>query len=347
MVNFCWKLTGGKRIFVLTTIFCLIIAVTTLVTWGGPFYIHVLTSLGFGYSALLSSYLLSVVLPRLNEQTTILLSLISAVGLGSINAWFWLENSFEIGVKGLLPTILLGIIFTGICYYYFHNRELKAQSDRALAQAKQKQAEQEKALILSQLRQMQSQIEPHFLFNTLANISALMEQDVTKARTMLEQLTELLRTTLAVSRQSHTTVGHEIRLIEAYLAIQKVRLDHRLTFTINIAPELQEITIPPMLIQPLVENAIKHGIEPQKRGGTITISIEKTTSQRLIITVQDDGIGLDASAQTKGSGVGLSNIKQRVHALYDNHAQMSIQQPEKGGFKVTIELPITEEKSAL
>ncbi|WP_260258693.1 sensor histidine kinase [Vibrio intestinalis] len=341
------KLTGRWRNFVFTTFFCLFIAATTSAVWGGPVHVHILTSLGFGYGALISSLIFETAMPNASHRAEIMVSLVSAIVIGSLNAWIWLAKFVGDGLDGLMPVVLLGIIFTSMCYYYFHNREKQAHAERIIEESKRKQAEQEKALILSQLRQMQSQIEPHFLFNTLANISALMEQDSAKARMMLEKLTELLRTSLANSRQSHSSIANEIRLIEAYLAIQKVRLDHRLNFEINIAAELREISIPPMLIQPLVENAIKHGIEPQKQGGTITISVEKYTQDRLIITVQDDGLGLEASSQTKGSGVGLSNIKQRVHALYDSQAKMSIQQPEQGGFKVTIELPMTKEPSAL
>lgn len=328
------------RNFIITSLFCLMVSIATYTIWGGKAYVHVLTSLGYGYSALLTSFFLNNLFPTLHNGIESAISLTFSVILGSLNAWFWLNTYLGANLSDLLPVVMLGIIFSLMCFYYFYNREQMMIADKLLEETKRKQVEQEKALILSQLMQMQSQIEPHFLFNTLANISALTSQDVTKARMMLDKLTELLRTTLANSRLSETTVDSEIRQLSAYLAIQKIRLDERLNFIINVDDELTYALIPPMLIQPLVENAIKHGIEPKAAGGTIDVSLSHH-QQHLKIQVKDDGVGLNELTETKGNGVGLSNIKQRVKGLYDQLGSVVVTQPQCGGFCVTISIPIT------
>ncbi|WP_348541616.1 sensor histidine kinase [Vibrio fluminensis] len=326
------------RNFIITSLFCLFVAVTTYTVWAGEAYVHVMTSFGYGYAALLSSLFLTSLFPSLNHIIETALSLTMSIILGSLNAWFWLSSYFGSNLSELLPVVMLGIVFSGMCFYYFYNREQMAIADKQLEETKRKQAEQEKALILSQLMQMQSQIEPHFLFNTLANISALMSQDVDKARMMVDKLTDLLRTTLTNSRRTETTVADEVRQLDAYLAIQKIRLDERLQFSIDVDPQLQQTTLPPMLIQPLVENAIQHGIEPKAVGGTITVCIFSQEGN-MVVRVSDNGIGISENPHTKGHGIGLSNIKQRIKGLYEQNGSVVVTQPEQGGFCVTISMP--------
>lgn len=194
----------------------------------------------------------------------ITISLTACLLFGVVNAQFWLGEYF--GISGMLPIGLMGLLFSAMCFFYFHSREKQAIAQRELETIKLEKAEKERALLLSQLKQMQSQIEPHFLFNTLANISALMSQDVDKARKMLDQLTALLRATLKSSREQKTTIDNETALIEAYLAIQQIRLGDRLRYSIEVEEGTGQLELPPMMLQPLVENAIIHGIEPKREG---------------------------------------------------------------------------------
>ncbi|ELU0012495.1 sensor histidine kinase, partial [Vibrio parahaemolyticus] len=256
---------------------------------------------------------------------------------GVINAQFWLGEYF--GISGMLPVLLMGLLFSGMCYFYFHSREKEAIAQRELESIKRENAEQERALLLSQLKQMQSQIEPHFLFNTLANISALMSQDVDKAKQMLDQLTALLRATLKNSREEHTTVENEITLIDAYLGIQKIRLGERLSYTIEVQEGLGNTELPPMMLQPLVENAIIHGIEPKREGGEVQLLI-KQEKQLLQIEVKDTGVGLSHVSNHSGSGIGLSNLKQRVDALFAGKGQVSISESSEGGVSVRLSWPM-------
>ncbi|AVH29121.1 sensor histidine kinase [Vibrio diabolicus] len=329
--------SGWLRSVVVTTLFCLFISVMTLSVWGGPYYVHVLVSFGFGYSALFFSWLVDKLFPSIPRRLEIALSLTACLLFGVINAQFWLGEYF--GISGMLPVLLMGLLFSGMCYFYFHSREKEAIAQRELESIKREKAEQERALLLSQLKQMQSQIEPHFLFNTLANISALMSQDVDKAKQMLDQLTALLRATLKSSREEHTTIENEIALIEAYLSIQKIRLDGRLSYKIEVEDGLGTTELPPMMLQPLVENAIVHGIEPKREGGEVSLLI-KREQQNLQIEVRDTGVGLNHVSGHMGSGVGLSNLKQRVEALFAGQGEVAISESAQGGVCVRLSWPM-------
>lgn len=324
-----------------TTIFCLVIALTTMTVWEGAFYIHVLISLGFGYSAIAASFLLDILLPKLPQQVEIIVSLSISLLVGTLNAQFWVQDHFGKGVDELKSVIMLGLVFTGICYYYFYTREQKVLAEQAIETLKRQQVEQEKALLLSQLKQMQSQIEPHFLFNTLANINALLSTDISKAGLMLEKLTALLRVTLTSSRESYTSIISEQEMLVAYLAIQQIRLGDRLCYEVNVEDDILRDKIPPFLIQPLVENAIKHGIEPKRDGGHIEVTIKRLNAN-IMIEVRDNGIGFQLDSTTTGHGVGLENIKQRLHALYHDCSEFIIIEPITGGICVQITLPTVD-----
>ncbi|MCQ9051450.1 sensor histidine kinase [Vibrio diabolicus] len=329
--------SGWLRSVVVTTLFCLFISVMTLSVWGGPYYVHVLVSFGFGYSALFFSWLVDKLFPSIPRRLEITLSLTACLLFGVINAQFWLGEYF--GISGMLPVLLMGLLFSGMCYFYFHSREKEAIAQRELESIKREKAEQERALLLSQLKQMQSQIEPHFLFNTLANISALMSQDVDKAKLMLEQLTALLRATLKSSREERTTIDNETALLEAYLGIQQTRLGDRLSYKIEVEEGLGRTELPPMMLQPLIENAIIHGIEPKRQGGEVSLLI-KREQQNLKIEVRDTGVGLNHVSGHMGSGVGLSNLKQRVEALFAGQGEVSISESAQGGVCVRLSWPM-------
>ena len=227
------------------------------------------------------------------------------------------------------PVIILGFIFSAACFLYFYTHEQKLQTQKELERARRIQTEQEKALLLSQLKQLQSQIEPHFLFNTLANISVLIDSDATSAKRMLEKLTELLRGTLQRSRQYNTTLKGELELVDAYLAIQKIRLGERLNYEISDHC-LGDLNIPPLLVQPLVENAVQHGIEPSSVGGKITIEVAENQDS-VTISVIDNGIGFSDTPSHAGQGIGLDNIRHRLTTLFGQHASLNLKENASGG----------------
>ncbi|HDM8157686.1 TPA: sensor histidine kinase [Vibrio harveyi] len=329
--------SGWPRSLLVTTAFCLFIAAMTLSVWGGPFYIHVVVSFGFGYSAIFFSWLVDRLFPTIPRLAEVAISLTACLLFGVVNAQLWLGEYF--GISSMLSVALMGLLFSAMCFFYFYSREQHAIAQRELEAIKREKAEQDRALLLSQLKQMQSQIEPHFLFNTLANISALMSQDVDKAKLMLEQLTALLRATLKSSREEQINIDNETALIEAYLGIQQTRLGDRLSYKIEVEEGLGRTELPPMMLQPLIENAIIHGIEPKREGGEVSLLI-KREQQNLLIEVRDTGVGLNHVSGHMGSGVGLSNLKQRVEALFAGQGDVSISESAQGGVCVRLRWPM-------
>ncbi|MBW3695218.1 sensor histidine kinase [Vibrio sp. T187] len=322
----------------LTTVFCTLIAITTQTIWGGELQVSLLISFGFGYSALLSSLAIVKLFPTAPKWVETLGSMLIAIALGTINAQYWLNGFLGESFSELKSVVLLGVIFCAICYYYFYTKEQKLIADNELEVAKRRQADQEKVVVLSQLKQLQSQIEPHFLFNTLANISVLIETDSDKAKLMLEKLTDLLRATLNNSRNEQSTIGQELDLIDAYLNIQKIRLGERLKFSIEIDGADRSMVLPPFLIQPLVENALTHGIEPAAAGGEVKVCITEN-KDGLEIQVSDNGAGLNNATSSSGNGMALANIRQRIDTLFDGKAKLTIKEQQGGGVISMITLP--------
>ncbi|MGJ7096433.1 sensor histidine kinase [Vibrio hannami] len=327
--------------YLVTTVVCVVIAAFTRTLWPGPYLQHLAISFGFGYSSIISANLLAYFFPKLTTAQNSILSMLFAVIVGTVHAHFWLSTYDGYSAqKGLLSVVILGIIFTSVCFNYFYHYEKKLIAEAELEKLKRQESEKEKALVLSQLSQLQSQIEPHFLFNTLANILALIENDNDKAKSMLNKLTELLRANLKITRESLTTIEQEMALLNAYLGIQQIRLAERLKFHISCDEQIKLTSLPPLLVQPLVENAISHGIEPKPEGGTINVEFKQTDSC-IVITVDDDGQGLSDQV-IAGHGIGLSNIRNRLKVLFDDGADLSITEKESGGVTASITLPHKE-----
>jgi CHASE1-domain containing sensor protein len=195
----------------------------------------------------------------------------------------------------------------------------------------------EREVVATQLRMLQAQIEPHFLFNTLANVISFIDRDPKSARRMLQHLTRSLRQALERSRENISTLEQEAEMLRDYLSIFTMRLGPRLDFTIEIPEELLKLPFPPMLLQPLVENAVKHGIEPKVEGGRIAIKAEKTNGL-LRLSVSDTGLGLSGPMNT--SGLGLENVRARLHALYSAGAGLVLEENMPCGATATIEVPL-------
>lgn len=333
---------GWARTLLFTTLFCAFIAVITASIWSAPYYENLMISLGYGYCAVFMSWGLERFVPKLAQQRTLSLAitLSAAVALGTVNAYYWVSKypGFDVW-NGIKPIFFLGIIFTSICFYFFHAQEQKMRLQQALEQTKREQIEQEKALIESELKQLQSQIEPHFLFNTLANVSVLVDANPEQAKVMLDKLTTLLRASMTGHRSSHVTIASEMKLLEAYLAIQGTRLGDRLTATFDISDAARNVMIPPYLLQPLVENAIKHGIEPCVKGGSIAIEAQNKGNQ-CVLKVVDNGLGLSVNSDNTGHGIGIKNAKSRLNAMYQGRATLTITENVQGGVTATITLPL-------
>jgi sensor histidine kinase YesM len=195
----------------------------------------------------------------------------------------------------------------------------------------------ERQLVETQLRMLQAQIEPHFLFNTLAHIITLIGKEPKKAAAMLHHLTETFRVSLHRSRQGASTLGQEIDLLRDYLSIHRMRMGERLRFTFDVPKDLLGLPLPPLLLQPLVENAVMHGIESSVEGGSIAISAERMPEGGVRIVVGDTGKGL--SVTSKKGGVGLSNVRERLDALYGSKARLILSENSPCGLQAAIEVP--------
>ena len=191
----------------------------------------------------------------------------------------------------------------------------------------------------NQLRLLQSQLEPHMLFNTLANLRVLIGLDAARAQSMLDRLIAFLRGTLGASRLDRHPLQAEFAHLDDYLALMAVRMGPRLRPLLDLPPELSGTPMPPLLLQPLVENAIKHGLEPKVEGGRIVIAAQRA-GDLLRLTVRDTGVGLGTSAG--GSNFGLEQVRARLATLYGARASLRLQAADdaEGGVLATIELPL-------
>jgi LytS/YehU family sensor histidine kinase len=189
---------------------------------------------------------------------------------------------------------------------------------------------------------LQAQIEPHFLFNTLANVGSLIDSDPPRARRLLDRLNDWLRVALVRTRSQQASLGDELALLENWLEILADRYCPRLTWQIDADAACRSQPFPPMLLQPLAENAIRHGIEPKVGGGHLRISA-RLEAHRLHIEVCDNGVGLaQTSGQTSAlsiNGTGLTNIRARLQALYGDAARLDLNTPLSGGITACLELP--------
>ncbi|MGE0801371.1 MAG: sensor histidine kinase [Lautropia sp.] len=192
----------------------------------------------------------------------------------------------------------------------------------------------EKQLAEARLRLLQAQIEPHFLFNTLANVVSLIEPAPARATAMLEHFIAYLRASLASSRATRGTIAQEATLLRDYLALLKIRMGDRLTFAIDVDPALGDEPMAPMLLQPIVENAVRHGLEPKVEGGRVTVDI-RLAGKRVLVGVEDDGLGFAPGAD---AGVGLQNLRERLAVLYDGAARLTIED-RAPGTAVRLDLP--------
>jgi hypothetical protein len=189
---------------------------------------------------------------------------------------------------------------------------------------------------------MQAQIEPHFLFNTLASIDHLIETDPARASAMQKNLIALLRASMPTMRESNGNGGtadleRELAVVRPYLEILKVRMEERLQVEVDVPDGLLSAKFPPMMMQTLVENAIKHGLEPKPEGGALKVKAE-VLHGKLAVTVADTGLGFGKAA-TAGTGVGLANIRERLQLLYGGRAQLRVSENRPSGTVVTIEVP--------
>ena len=233
------------------------------------------------------------------------------------------------------------VIAAGVIGYFFCTREEEAIA--RLHEEDLRREELERELAEARLTVMQAQIEPHFLFNTLANVRRLFVTDPSAAEAMLRHLSRYLGAMLPRMRRSDSTLGHEMALATAYLSVQEIRMGDRLRVRVDMPEGLEHAPFPPMMLVTLVENAIRHGLTPLTEGGEVRI-FARASDGKLRVAVADTGAGLSESS---GSGVGLADIRARLSTLYAGSARLLLAQNPEGGVTATIEIPATEPAHAV
>ena len=235
----------------------------------------------------------------------------------------------------LFYALLLGIGHLVLYYRRYREREHAAELlARGLTEAR--------------LQSLKMQLQPHFLFNTLNAISALIPADAKPARRMLALLGDLLRTTLEQKETQEVTLREELAFLKPYLEIEQARLEDRLTVVMNVAPDTLDARVPHLILQPLVENAVRHGIAARIEPGRVEISASREPDDRfLLLEIRDDGRGLGrASEAGSRMGVGLTNIRSRLEQLYGGEHRFTLENQAGGGVRVRISLPFRREEKA-
>jgi signal transduction histidine kinase len=245
------------------------------------------------------------------------------------------------GWRSFLGFSLMSVMAAFAATYFFYSRQRITQAHGEIEQARRIAAE-------SQLKLIEAQLDPHMLFNTLANLRALIALDAPAAQTLLDHLIDFYRATLQGSRQSWHPLSAEFTRIGDYLALMQVRMGSRLRVSLDLPADLRDTPVPPMLLQPLVENAIVHGLELQPGGGQLWVSAERK-GPLLRLHVQDSGMGLRPATSANGqpathphpgTGFGLVQVRERLKSLYGSAATLALSARPEGGAQACITLPL-------
>jgi signal transduction histidine kinase len=242
-----------------------------------------------------------------------------------------------LSLQALAIALVLGMLGTITVYSLERLRDerLRVQAEERRVLVAERNAAQ------SQLQALRAQVEPHFLFNTLANVSALIDRDPPAARGMIDDVASHLRATLRHARAEATTLGEELDVTASLLAIMQRRMGERLDWRFEVPDALRALPVAPMLVQPLVENAVKHGIEPTTAGGSIAVRAALAADGALLLEVADTGRGQDAAdrGSTVGTGTGLANLAERLRAIYGPQARLALRDNAPHGTIARLTLP--------
>jgi len=247
------------------------------------------------------------------------------------------ERVIHIRLGDYLPQVAFLFILLSAAIKIAYAGRIKAEAKAAEAQEVAEEESLKRQVVEARMAAMQAQVEPHFLFNTLASIDHLIETDPSRASRMQKNLIALLRASMPVMREKSTNLGRELDVVRPYLEILKVRMEERLQPQITVPEGLYSADFPPMMLQSLVENAIKHGLEPKAEGGALTVGAE-VIHGKLHVSVADTGVGF-AKAATAGTGTGLTNIRERLKLIYGDAGELKIAENTPTGTRVTIVVP--------
>jgi sensor histidine kinase YesM len=275
-------------------------------------------------------------------------SVLSMLGLALGNALLRGRNPFHyiVHLEEMAPVVPFALGMALLMLVMTTIGQRRAQAEVQKLRQREEIAATAQLLAEAQLRALQAQVEPHFLYNTLANVLGLIDTQPAQARHMLERFIYFLRASLDASRAASATVGAELDLAAAYLDVLAVRMGKRLRYRIEADDAARASPIVPMLIQPLVENAVMHGLEPKVEGGTIVVRAyynnnNDSNSAGLVIEVVDDGVGIGNAPPRSGGGVGIANVKARALSMHGAAAQLQLTDNPGGGTIARLLLPTT------
>jgi sensor histidine kinase YesM len=236
----------------------------------------------------------------------------------------------------LFSKVARWLIVAGLAYFFFVFQRQATETAAQVHHSELQRIQLERQMAEARLQSLRAQIEPHFLFNTLANVQQLYRTEPGRGRRMLANFVAYLRTALPQMRHDETTLKHEVDLARAYLDVLQVRMGERLKVHFDIAKDLAGLAFPPLALSTLTENAIKHGLNPLPEGGAIEITA-RIEAGKLKVSVADTGAGLKASG---GAGAGIANLRARLAALYGDSSNLEFEANAPRGIRATIAVPV-------
>ena len=279
--------------------------------------------------------------PRLAIVMVVAIIAGAAIGRVVASGLLGLDIGKTFATKEIAMTGWIALVATLLVTWYGWSRARIAALSEQVARTAWLQEAAEKTALRARLQALQAQIEPHFLFNTLATLDSLIVSDPPRARELLGSLNRFLRATLEASRIESETLSIQFAVLDSMLAVHAMRLGPRLAYSLELPVDCTKLTVPPMLLQPLVENALKHGIQAAVAGGRIEVRATRG-EQHVELTVTDTGPGFGATPGTQGTGIGLANVRDRLAALYGERASLTLIENAPHGIVARVLLPIDD-----
>jgi two-component sensor histidine kinase len=252
---------------------------------------------------------------------------------------FTVQPGFLGGWRAFAVTSMFSLVFVGLFSGISMARVFYLKAVQRARAVEQTRAE----LAQAELRALRAQIHPHFLFNTLNTIAALIADQPEAAEETTTRLADVFRYTLRASDREHSRFGDELDFLRAVLSIERRRFGDRLRVVEAIEPGLESLLVPSLLLQPLVENAVRHGVSSRLQGGTVTLGARRD-GDRLLVTIEDDGPGFEAAAPSRGAGFGLHSVRERLRVAGPPH-DLVIESPPGGGTRIRVTLPVTTDST--
>ncbi len=259
---------------------------------------------------------------------SVLVAFVTVTTEGRVRVWVFGVRPYLL-ISNLALKFLIYWALVGVAHALDHYGRSRARA-----------AKIESQLGHAQIDLLRAQLQPHFLFNALNTIAELVHEDPERADQMVGRLSDLLRATLDAGDRPVVTLGEEIDLARQYLAIQHARFGPRLNVAIEIPPECEAALVPHLCLQPLIENAVRHGLAPRTIGGTLRVEASRR-DRNLVITVEDNGVGW--TGETPREGISLANTRARLHSLYGGRASIALVRRDGGGVSARVTLPYADE----